>query len=43
MKKVLMPILLLLSLIVVLIGAATCYEKHYGSEGPFQSEHGHQH
>jgi hypothetical protein len=41
MKKVLIPVLLLLALIVVLIGAVTCYEKAYGPEGPFPDEHHH--
>ena len=41
MKKVLIPVALLLALIVVLVGAATCYEKNFGSEGPFHSDHHH--
>ena len=41
MKKVLMPLLLIMAGIVVLAAAAYWYENKYGAEGPFPSEHHH--
>jgi len=41
MRKVLLPIALLLAAILLLIMAASWYDKKYGSEGPFPNQHGH--
>ena len=41
MKKALLPILLILAAIAVLAGINYWYEKNWGIEGPFPSEHHH--
>jgi hypothetical protein len=41
MKKVLLPLLLFLALIVLLAGAISWYEKYWGADGPFHSDHHH--
>ena len=39
MKKVLIPVLLMLTAIVLLAAVAYWYEQRFGSEGPFPAHH----
>jgi hypothetical protein len=41
MRKILLPIALFLAAVVLLAAAAYWYDRKYGSEGPFPSEHHH--
>jgi hypothetical protein len=41
MKKVLMPLLLIIAGMVLLTAGIWWYENKYGPEGPFRSEHHH--
>ena len=41
MKKVLMVMALFLACILLLMAGVYWYDQKYGSEGPFQNQHGH--
>ena len=41
LKKVLLPLILLMLAVMVFLAVAAWYESKYGSEGPFPSDHHH--
>jgi hypothetical protein len=41
MRRLVLPVALLLAAILLLAAAAYWYEQKYGSEGPFPSQHHH--